>query len=618
MTAPDWRQNGYGIMGEFRRDPVCGMPVDAATARVTDPESGEVFCSEYCRETFLWRQASAPPWTKEMSEASRRIAYFSMEMALDERLPTYSGGLGILAGDMLRSCADLGVPIVGVTLVHRCGYFCQVLSGSGEQQEMPEEWSPKARLVEMPRRVQVRLDGVPVSIRAWRLDVRGTTGKVVPVLMLDTDLQENAPEHRHLTDSLYGGDERYRLSQEAVLGIGGIRMLEALGYSGIERVHLNEGHAALAALELLRRRPGRVPGPDFEGIRRMCVFTTHTPVPAGHDSFDLPQVAKVISEPIVDNALYMLTGRERLNLTQLALNLSHYVNGVARSHEQVAQQMFPGHDVHAITNGVHSGTWTSPSFAVLFDRQLPGWREDPAMLRRAFGLGDEDLLAAHRAAKLSLLQEVEQRTRLRLDASRLTLGFARRATAYKRTDLLFRDLERLRKIGRGRLQLIFAGKAHPRDEAGKELIRHVVDASRRLGNDVPLVYLANYDLRLAKKLISGVDVWLNTPARPLEASGTSGMKAAHNGVPSLSILDGWWLEGWVEGVTGWAIGGPDPASDDQDAAALYESLERRVLPAYEAGSHAWAQLMRQTIALNASFFNTHRVVQQYVTNSYLD
>ena len=618
MTAPDRRQNGYGIMGEFRRDPVCGMPVDTATARVTDLESGEVFCSEYCRETFLWRQASAPPWTKEMSEASRRIAYFSMEMALDERLPTYSGGLGILAGDMLRSCADLGVPIVGVTLVHRCGYFRQVLSGSGEQQEMPEEWSPKARLVEMPRQVQVRLDGVPVSIRAWRLDVRGTTGKVVPVLMLDTDLQENAPEHRHLTDSLYGGDERYRLSQEAVLGIGGIRMLEALGYSGIERVHLNEGHAALAALELLRRRPGRVPGPDFEGIRRMCVFTTHTPVPAGHDSFDLPQVAKVISEPIVDNALYMLTGRERLNLTQLALNLSHYVNGVARSHEQVAQRIFPGHDVHAITNGVHSGTWTSPSFASLFDRQLPGWREDPAMLRRAFGLGDEDLLAAHRAAKLSLLQEVEQRTRLRLDASRLTLGFARRATAYKRTDLLFRDLERLRKIGRGHLQLIFAGKAHPRDEAGKELIRHVVDASRRLGNDVPLVYLANYDLRLAKKLISGVDVWLNTPARPLEASGTSGMKAAHNGVPSLSILDGWWLEGWVEGVTGWAIGGPDPASDDQDAAALYESLERRVVPAYEAGPHAWAQLMRQTIGLNASFFNTHRVVQQYVTNSYLD
>ena len=603
-------------MGMFRRDPVCGMPVDAATARSVDRQTGSVFCSDYCLETFLWRRASAPASEPAAPEASRRIAYFSMEMALDEQLPTYSGGLGVLAGDIVRSCADLGVPMVGVTLVHRRGYFRQALTSSGNQQEGPEDWSPEARLIEMKRQVQVRLEGVPVSIRAWRFDVPGATGKMVPVLMLDTDLPENAPRHRRLTDVLYGGDERYRLAQEAVLGIGGIRMLEALGYSSIERVHLNEGHAALAALELLHRRPGRVPGPDFEGIRRMCIFTTHTPVPAGHDSFDLSLATEVLSEPIFDQALSMLTGHDRLDMSRLALNLSHYVNGVARSHGEVAQHMFPGHEVHSITNGVHSVTWTCPSFGALFDRQLPGWREDPAMLRRAVSLQDEDLLTAHASAKLTLLEEVERRSGQRLDDGRLTLGFARRATAYKRPDLLFRDLDRLRTIGRGRLQLIFAGKAHPRDEPGKGLIHQVFDAARRLGADVPLVYLSDYDLGLAKKLVAGVDVWLNTPSRPLEASGTSGMKAAHNGVPSLSVLDGWWREGCLEGVTGWAIGTLDPASDDEDAAALYEALERAVLPLHQRGKRGWAQLMRQSIALNASFFNTHRVVQQYVTNAY--
>jgi starch phosphorylase len=341
-------------------------------------------------------------------------------------------------------------------------------------------------------------------------------------------------------------------------------------------------------------------------------------VPAGHDSFDLHLVAEVLSEPMLDQALYMLTGRDRLDMSRLALNLSHYVNGVARSHGEVAQHMFPGHEVQSITNGVHSATWTCPSFGALFDRQLPGWREDPAMLRRAMSLQDEDLLAAHAAAKLSLVEEVERRSGQHLDPRRLTLGFARRATAYKRTDLLFRDLERLRRIGRGRLQLVFAGKAHPRDGPGKGLIRQVFDAARSLGADVPLVYLSDYDLRLARTLVAGVDVWLNTPSRPLEASGTSGMKAAHNGVPSLSVLDGWWREGWLEDVTGWAIGTSDPTSDDQDAAALYQALERSVLPRFESEQRGWAQLMRQSIALNASFFNTHRVVQQYVTNAYLE
>lgn len=604
-------------MPEQTKDPICGMPVDPANA-LSVRLDGQVtfFCSELCRQEFLRRSGRRTEPLHE-ARASRRIAYFSMEIALDAGMPTYSGGLGVLAGDILRSCADLRVPVVAVTLVHRKGYFRQLLDDHGNQTEQPADWSPERSLTALPGTVEVTIEGRRVAVRAWKHEIVGASGYVVPVLLLDTDVAPNAEGDRRLTDVLYGGDDRYRLAQEIVLGVGGVRTLRAQGYDGFQKLHMNEGHASLAAVELLRERGRGQDGWDFAGVRERCVFTTHTPVAAGHDHFDYDLVRRVLGEPLPGDVLTMLAGRERMDMTLLALNASQFVNGVARKHGEVAQHMFPGRDIRSITNGVHSTTWTCDAFRDLFDRHIPEWRDDPAMLRKAVSIPPDEVRRAHAQAKERLLTLVRTATGRAFAPDALTVGFARRSTGYKRGDLVFRDVERLRALGKGRLQLVFAGKAHPRDGEGKDLVRHVVEMGRRLGGEVPVVYLPDYDVAQAKTIVAGVDVWLNTPRPPLEASGTSGMKAAHNGVPSLSILDGWWIEGCVEGVTGWAIGGREPQSDDADAGALYEKLEGAVLPLFYGDSARWTSIMQHAIALDASFFNTHRVVQQYVTNAYL-
>jgi starch phosphorylase len=448
---------------------------------------------------------------------------------------------------------------------------------------------------------------------------------VVPLVLLDTDVTGNAPDDRSLTDYLYGGDERCRLAQEIVLGIGGVRALRALGYSGLRKFHMNEGHASLLVLELLREGSGGGGADwDFEGVRRQCVFTTHTPVPAGHDRFGYDIVERVLGELVPADMLRMLGGEDRLNMTFLALNMSRFVNGVARRHEEVSRGMFPGYPIHHITNGVHSWTWTCEAFRSLYDRHVPGWRNDPAMLRHAITIPGAEVWEAHAGAKARLVAAVRRRTGRRFDLDPLTIGFARRFTLYKRAALLFTDKARLAGIAerRGPLQLVFAGKAHPRDQGGKELIQTIVAASRELGTRVSVVYLEDYNIELARLVVSGVDVWLNTPQPPLEASGTSGMKAAHNGVPSLSTLDGWWPEGHIQGRTGWSIGGTEPAPTPPDTTArdaddLYRTLEDEVMPRFYGDRDRWIDIMRHVIAFNASHFNTHRMVQQYVTNAYL-
>ena len=460
--------------------------------------------------------------------------------------------------------------------------------------------------------------GGSVELRAWRYDIVGSSGYIVPVLLLDTDVPANGPEARHLTDHLYGGDARYRLMQEIVLGVGGVRLLQALGCVGVRTFHLNEGHAALAPLELLRASD-QTNGWDFGPVRNRTVFTTHTPVAAGHDQFDWSLVSRVLGEFVPRDAFEMLGGRDRLNMTHLALNLSHYVNGVALRHQEVSSELFPQYEIHQITNGVHARTWTSSSFRTLFDRHIPGWRDDPLMLHNALALPPGEVMDAHRRAKDALLDVIVKRTGRRLRPDALTLGFARRATAYKRPELVLSDLPALRAIAKTRpLQFIFAGKAHPQDESGKQGIRSILRAARELGDDVPVVYLTEYDLELALVLVSGVDVWLNTPLRPLEASGTSGMKAALNGVPSFSVLDGWWREGCVEGVTGWAIGGDAGSADAArgDADDLYRKLQHVIAPLFYDDRDAWIRIMRQCIALNASFFNTDRMVRQYLLHAY--
>ena len=490
------------------------------------------------------------------------IAYFSMEIGIEPDMHTYSGGLGVLAGDTIRSAADLKVPLVGVTLLHRKGYFQQVIDAAGRQHEAAAEWSVDSFLKEMPYRVQVTIEGRPVHLRAWHYQVKGVTGFSLPVFFLDTDLPENSNEDSALTDFLYGGDQRYRLCQEIVLGIGGVRMLRAIGYESINRFHMNEGHASLLTLELLdenARKSGRdyVTHDDVEAVRKVCVFTTHTPVPAGHDQFPVDLVHRVVGPRddfmrLKDIAVL----EDRLNMTYLALNLSHYINGVAKRHKEISNHMFEGYSIDSITNGVHAATWVSSPFQKLYDQYMPGWKEDNFSLRYALNIPEQEILKAHEMSKHEVILYTNRTAKVDMDESVFTIGFARRATAYKRADLLFHGIDELIDISSriGPLQVIYAGKAHPQDGDGKELIKRIIEAGELLKGKIKIVYIENYDMRLGILITSGVDLWLNTPEPPMEASGTSGMKAALNGVPSLSVLDGWWIEGCLEGITGWSLG----------------------------------------------------------------
>lgn len=555
-----------------------------------------------------------------------RIAYFSMEIGLTSAMPTYAGGLGVLAGDTIRAAADIGLPMVAVSLLARNGYFRQRLDATGWQTEEPVLWPVDDYLTELPERATVEIEERKVQVRAWRYDVTGVRGQVVPALFLDTDLDGNAEADRQLTHYLYGGDMHYRLAQEAILGIGGIRMLRALGCTDLERYHMNEGHASLLVLELLHElvlKDGAsvATRQHVEAIRPLCVFTTHTPVASGHDQFPLDLVHRVIGMPGPLCELEQDFCHEgRLNLTYLALVHSHYVNGVAKKHREISQHMFARYPVDSITNGVHAATWTSESMQELFDRHIPGWREDNASLRHAASLPEDEIWDAHYANKRALVEYVNRETNAGMDSDTLTLGFARRAAQYKRADLIFTDIERLRQIAEraGAIQIVLAGKAHPHDQAGKELIQHIYRARHTLaGSKVRIAYLADYDITLGKLMTAGADVWLNTPQPPMEASGTSGMKAALNGVPSLSVLDGWWIEGCIEGVTGWAIGNAVAVPDDADARALYDKLEQVVVPTYYGKRRQFVQLlMRAAIAVNGSFFNTERMINQYVTKAY--
>jgi glycogen phosphorylase len=545
-----------------------------------------------------------------------------MEIAIRPEMPTYSGGLGMLAGDTLRSAADLSIPLVAFTLLHRKGYFQQHLAPDGVQTETVQPWNPADFCVEEPARVTVLIEDRIVTARAWRYDIQGRFGHVVPIYLLDTDLEANTGWDRGLTDHLYGGDENYRMQQEIVLGMGGVRMANALGLR-VNVYHMNEGHASLLTLALLERQlcggPLRAATEtDIEHVRRQCVFTTHTPVPAGHDRFSTEQSIRILGGERTARLQQLGCFKDGMfNMTLLALRFSRYANAVAMQHGKVSRPMFPEYAIDTITNGVHAPTWISEPVQQMLNEHIPAWQRDNLYLRNAIDLPEAEILAAHARAKEELLAEVGSRTGVVLSPKVLTLGFARRAATYKRASLLFTDTERLAAIAKaaGGLQILFAGKAHPHDGPGKAIIQQVVEEAARLSNDMlHILYLENYDWGLGAKLTAGVDVWVNTPRRPYEASGTSGMKAALNGVPSLSILDGWWIEGWIEGVTGWAI--EDGANDQEEAESLYRKLESAVVPLYLDAPEKWARLMRTTLAFNGSYFNTNRMVKQYNRNAY--
>ena len=564
-----------------------------------------------------------PPYSSwEYPGQSRLVAYFSMEIAITPAIPTYSGGLGVLAGDTLRAAADMGLPLVAVTLVHRKGYCKQRLDANGVQSEEEQPWDLEDILTPEEPVVTVLIEGRTVAVRAWRYDLEGVTGHTIPIYLLDTDLEENDPRDRELTDHLYGGDGDYRLRQETVLGIGGARILEALCYR--PRVyHLNEGHASLLTIALLERQlRGRsleqATGEDLEAVRERCVFTTHTPVPAGHDRFSMEQAHRILGSErtkLIEGVGGSHDGL--LNMTYIALRFARYVNGVAMQHGKVSREMFPNYNIDAITNGVHAATWTAPAFRALFDRHIPRWREDNLKLRHAMDIPESEIAEAHLEGKRALIAAVKDRTGLELRPEIFTIGFARRAATYKRCELLFTDPDRLLRAARelGGIQILLSGKAHPADHPAKAKIRRVIELTRQLSSDeLKIVYLEDYDWALGALLTGGVDLWLNTPKRPYEASGTSGMKAALNGVPSFSVLDGWWIEGWNDGVTGWAISDHD--DEIHETNSLYERLEQVILPLYYGQRDAWRRIMRSTIAINGHYFNTQRMLKQYVLKAY--
>ncbi len=541
-----------------------------------------------------------------MSFEDIKYAYFSMEVGLSAKIPTYSGGLGVLAGDTLKAAADSSLAMAGVTLLTKNGYFFQEIE-NGKQIEKPMAWSIDDFLQPMEEKVSVQIAGIPVSVGCWKYEVEGIHHHKVPIFFLHTDFEENSPEARELCSNLYGDGPDYRLGQEIVLGIGGIRLLKKLGINNIHRYHLNEGHSALLALELEKELK------DPEKVRDKCIFTTHTPVPAGHDKFDMKMV-----EDMLEPELFAILSKEfhienELNMTSLALNSSGYINGVAQRHAEVSKSMFPNYPIHSITNGVHVSSWVSASFANLYDKYIHHWREDPYSLRYASSLSLGEIWNAHFESKKRIIDYSNAHTNMGMDYDFFTIGWARRFTEYKRPGMLFEDLERLKKIAEkhGPLQIILGGKAHPNDSGGKKLISDIIQVTKKITEEsdgnILATYLINYDMYLGHLMTSGVDVWLNTPEPPREASGTSGMKCALNGIPHLSVRDGWWEEGCIEGETGWSF----ITSDD-----LYSVLEEKVLPLFHENHDGWRNLMRKTIMLNGSFFNATRMLHEYVNRAY--
>jgi starch phosphorylase len=553
------------------------------------------------------------------------IAYFSMEIAIRPEMRTYSGGLGILAGDTVRSSADLQLPVVFVTLVSRAGYFRQEIDADGQQIERPDWWDPLQFCTPLDAMVALWIEQRAVWIRPWLYVHTSPHGDKTPVLLLDSDLEQNAPEDRELTHYLYGDGDKYRLKQELILGLGGIRLLHAVGFR-LHTYHLNEGHAAFLTLDLLNRyrfpendvRPGE-PLYDLAEVREHCVFTTHTPVEAGHDRFSY-ELFEAMAPDIVDlDELKQIAGPERLSMTQLALNLSGYTNGVARRHAETTRHMFPGYRVHAITNGVHVGLWTHPAFARLYSEALPNWHHEPEILVRAMQFSNDQIRDCHAEAKAGLVAQVQSVTGLRLEPDIAIFCFARRMTSYKRPLLLFSDIDRLAAIAsRHPVQIVLAGKAHPNDNEGKAAIRRLVQLTHELRGRITCVFLPDYDMQLAQVMVSGADVWVNTPLPPMEASGTSGMKAALNGVLNLSVLDGWWAEACVEGVTGWAIGTEDDAAAaDRHADLLYAKLDDVVLPLFYTDTGRWRNMMKQSIGNIGYYFNSQRMMRRYASEAYL-
>lgn len=545
------------------------------------------------------------------------IANFVMEIGLQSEMPTYSGGLGVLAGDFALSLADLGIPAVFVTLLYRKGYTAQSLDRNAGQLDSEAPMDPGRFLTPLQKSVEFEMAGRYLRVNAWEYRVKGK-GQV-PVLFLDTDDSRNDQDRRQITYRLYGGDPWYRLQQEMVLGIAGYRMLKELGYN-IDVYHLNESHAALLTVELLREYGKK------DLVREKCVFTAHTPVAAGYDAFPLAMIKQIFEHyDWVDWDAEVIGGR--IDLSRLALKYSGVTNAVSLKHRYVSEKVLEYNQIEYVTNGVYHRRWIHDELKEVYSRHLPGWEKTPSLLRGAFNLPSGELARAHRVAKSGMVGMLNERATQKFDVDSLTIGLAKRVTAYKRNNLILADPERLVDIAEknGTIQLVFAGKAHPRDDVGKAMIRDIIlkgEEMTKRSDKVRIIYLQNYDIDIAKTLVAGCDLWLNTPRRPLEACGTSGMKAAMNGVLNFSIHDGWWLEGGIEGVNGWGIGRrtawleSGEGSDSEDLSDLYGKLSESIVPTYYQNKEKWWEMAKSSIATVAPFFNSYRMVGEYIMRVY--
>ena len=539
------------------------------------------------------------------------IAYFSAEIGISSSLPTYSGGLGVLAGDHIKASADAGLPMVGVTLMYKEGYFKQHLDSEGIQTESYPSFDLNKDLVKIPEKFTIALRERDVSIQVYRYIYKGENEHLIPIYFLDTDVDENAEDDRIISNRLYSGGKNRRILQEALLGFGGIKLLDILGYKNLHTYHMNEGHCSFLTLALLDKYNG-----DENKVRSMCHFTTHTPVPAGHDQFSLSRCRNLLFNLLPDQLqLPSWTKKNRLHMTELGLHFSRTANGVSELHGEVAQNQFPSFPIDYITNGIYHPYWLGNTFNDLFNSKIEGWKTKPEKLLDINHITDDELEYAHMAQKSFLLDHVNSLSDIKFSDEIFTIGFARRAAQYKRAGLIFSDIDKLLELGNGKIQIVFAGKAHPKDDLGKEIIREIISVSEKLKDSIKIIFIENYNMKLGRMITSGVDVWLNTPLRPNEASGTSGMKAALNGVPNLSILDGWWAEGCEHGLNGWAIGSPDLFDDSLDAKSLYELLEKEVIPTFYNDKKKWCEMMRCSIATAVSY-TAHRMINDYYSKFY--
>ena len=534
------------------------------------------------------------------------IAYFSAEIGISSSLPTYSGGLGVLAGDHIKAAGDIGLNMCAITLLYREGYFKQRIDEEGIQTETYPRFDPYPLLKKLDVKFTLRLRARDVWIQVYRFDYVGHGGHAVPIYFLDTDVEENIKDDRIISQRLYSGNKDHRILQEAILGFGGTKLLDELGQNDIKKYHMNEGHCSFLVLNLLEKFNG-----DMEKVKSLCHFTTHTPVPAGHDHFAESRVKKLLRGLLPEDLkLPSLVQNGRLHMTELGLYFSRTANGVSALHGDVAQDQFPWSNIDFITNGVHHSYWMGSPFKRVYDQYVPEWRANPECLLMIDDIADDVIWNAHQERKQYLLGYANSQVSKALDKDTLTIGFARRAATYKRAQLLFHDMDRLESLGAKKIQVIFSGKAHPKDHEGKEIIRQIVSKSKAMFGKVKIIYLENYNMWLGRMITSGVDVWLNTPLRPNEASGTSGMKATLNGVPNLSVLDGWWAEGCKNGVNGWAVGDPEHPDDEKDADHLYFVLENSVIPTFYNDRNKWISMMKEAIKTGVDF-TAHRMIMEY-------